>query len=67
MPYRINSKYDCFFNYSSGFVFIVGIVIYLYFLILDYKEQNVYDISKQIWIYGFFILLLGGFFITYKC
>ena len=54
------------FNYSSSIVLLISIILYLYYLILDYKDQEQTERpkSKTIWVYGFFILLILGFFIS---
>jgi len=73
----------CLFSYISNAIFLIGITVFLYYFILDYKEQlkdpndqtNKYIRPQYIrpqyktnWIYGFLILLLSGFFISsYMC
>lgn len=60
-----NSEY--FFSYTSSGVFIIAIVIYLYYLILEYKDPEPNrSISKQIWIWTFFVMLFLGFFLVIK-
>ncbi len=56
---------NCIFGYSSGVIVIVSIITYLYFIILDYKDENYKErpLNKSIWIYGLFLLLLLSFFL----
>ena len=85
---RTNYIDKCLFSYISNAVFLVGITVYLYYFLEDYKDRvklpTSYEtsgpsegpiISDYIrpryitnWIYGFFIMLLVGFFISsYMC
>jgi len=69
MAIDCDSSNDNFFSFSSSITFIISIIIYLYYLILDYKEQNDKNrpVYKKIWIWGFFILLFCGFFLSSYC
>ena len=80
---RSNYIDKCLFSYISNAIFLIGITFYLYFFLVDLKERvkiNTNDSNnnteepymrpryKTMWIYGFFILLLIGFFISsYMC
>jgi len=67
----------CLFSYISNAIFLIGLSCYLYFFLLDYKDrfkinsdksEYVRPQYKTNWIYGFFIMLLFGFFISsYMC
>lgn len=52
-------------NYVAGCIFFVAIAVYLYLLIDDYQTKSVHTRSEQIWIFGYFALLVIGFFVTY--
>lgn len=73
---------DYFFSYLSSFFFIIGLIVYVYYLILEYKEsledqkdrdvQKVREdtesnMSKNMWRWTFLVMLLSGFFISSYC
>lgn len=62
---------ECFFSYTSSIVFIIGIVFYTYYLIIDYKDSNGYreprPTYKMVWMWIFYIMLFCGFFLTNYC
>lgn len=61
---------NCIFNNISAFVFFIGILIYTYFLYLDLDskvEEGIRTKSETIWIWGLYILLFMGFFISIYC
>ena len=53
------------FDYMIGVIFTVGIMIYLYLLIDDRKENTEHSVEEKIWIYIFLCILLIGFFLSY--
>lgn len=54
------------FSYATGFIFLLGIIIYLYLLIIDKLENNSqHTIEENIWIYSFLFILILGFIISY--
>lgn len=53
------------FGYIAGFIFIIGIMIYIYLLIIDTKDNSIHTIEEKIWIILFLILLILGFFLSY--
>jgi undecaprenyl pyrophosphate phosphatase UppP len=54
------------FGYATGFIFLLGIVIYLYLLIMDHLENNnQHSLEETVWIYLFLVILIIGFFISY--
>ncbi len=67
---------DYFFSHLSSFFFIIGITVYVYFMIIEYKEcleNNNQPVpvengeSKNMWRWTFLIMLLSGFFISSYC
>jgi len=52
-------------GYASGFVFLVAIIIYLYMIIVDNLEESTHTKEETIWIYGFLVVLVVGFVISY--
>ena len=48
-------------GYMSGFIFLIAIIIYIYFIIVDNLEQDNHTLEETSWIYGFLVLLLLGF------
>jgi hypothetical protein len=52
-------------GYAAGFVFIVAIIIYLYMLIIDNLEQEKHTTEETAWIYGFLVVLVVGFVVSY--
>lgn len=54
------------FGYATGFIFLVGIMIYLYMIITDYLEDsNQHSIEEKVWIYMFLVILIIGFGLSY--
>jgi hypothetical protein len=55
------------FGYATGFIFLLGIMIYLYLLITDRLEQNSskHSMEENIWIYSFLVVLIIGFIVSY--
>jgi len=54
------------FGYITGFIFLLGIMIYLYLLIVDYLEDpNQHSIEEKVWIYLFLCILVIGFILSY--
>ncbi len=52
-------------GYVAGSVFIVSIIIYIYMLIVDNLEHEKHTTEEISWIYGFFIVLVVGFVVSY--
>jgi hypothetical protein len=54
------------FGYATGFIFLVGIMIYLYILIMDHLENpNQHSIEETVWIYLFLCIMIIGFILSY--
>ena len=54
------------FGYATGFIFILGIVIYLYLLIIDHLEDpNQHTTEETVWIYLFLVIMIIGFGLSY--
>jgi hypothetical protein len=54
------------FGYATGFIFLLGIMIYLYLLITDHLEDpNQHSTEETIWIYMFLCILVIGFMLSY--
>jgi hypothetical protein len=54
------------FGYATGFIFLVGIMIYLYMLIMDHLENpNQHSTEETIWIYLFLCIMIIGFILSY--
>jgi len=54
------------FGYATGFIFLLGIMIYLYLLITDHLEDpNQHTVEETIWIYMFLCILIIGFILSY--
>jgi len=54
------------FRYAIGFVFLLGIMIYMYLLISDHLENtDVHSLEEKIWMYLFLCILIGGFVLSY--
>ena len=61
--------YRNIFGTCSSIIFLVALTIYLYYLIVDYSDPDLIkrDLSKKIWIYGMFLLMILGFFLSSYC
>jgi len=54
------------FGYATGFIFLLGIMIYLYLLIIDYLENPIQHTTEEtIWMYIFLSILVIGFILSY--
>lgn len=54
------------FGYATGFIFLLGIMIYIYLLINDHLENPTqHSTEETIWIYLFLCILVIGFMISY--
>lgn len=54
------------FGYATGFIFLVGIMIYLYMLIMDHLENPTQHSTEEIvWIYLFLCIMIIGFILSY--
>lgn len=54
------------FGYATGFIFLLGIMAYLYLIIIDYLENpDQHSLEEKIWIYSFLIILIIGFILSY--
>ena len=54
------------FGYATGFIFLLGIMIYLYMLIIDHLENpNQHSTEEMIWIYSFLCIMILGFILSY--
>ncbi len=54
------------FGYATGFIFSLGIIIYIYILVMDHLESpNQHSLEEKIWIYSFLIILIIGFILSY--
>ena len=54
------------FGYATGFIFLLGIIIYLYMLITDHLDDpNQHSTEEKVWMYLFLAILIIGFGISY--
>ena len=53
------------FGYATGFIFALGIMIYLYLLITDHLDGSEHSTEEKIWMYLFLVILIIGFLISY--
>lgn len=54
------------FGYSTGFIFLVGITIYLYLLLTEHLENSAqHTYEEKIWIYSFLIIMILGLGLSY--
>jgi nitrate reductase gamma subunit len=54
------------FGYATGFIFLLGIMIYLYLLVIDYLENPTqHSVEESVWIYLFLCILIIGFILSY--
>lgn len=58
---------NCFLSYSASFVFIIGIILYIYNLAIDSQDLEERPFVETLWIYVMFCLLLLGFFLSTFC
>ena len=64
---------NCAFDYVSGTVFLIGIILYIYYLVIYYQEyddpENNYKKNKSevIWVWFMFILLILGLISVSYC
>ncbi len=68
---------DYFFSNISSVIFIVAIIVYIYHMLIDYREsvrngtfddiENNNMISKRMWKWTFLVMLFSGFFISSYC
>jgi hypothetical protein len=52
-------------GYAAAFVFLFGIILYIYMLIVDNLENSEHSTEELAWIYGFLIILTLGFIVSY--
>ena len=52
-------------GYTAAFIFLIGIMLYIYMLIVDNLENAEHSIEESAWIYGFLVILVLGFIISY--
>ena len=52
-------------SYIAGFVFLVGIAVYLFMIISDLRNSEKHTKEEKFWIYFLFVLLVLGFFTSY--
>ena len=58
---------NCAFSYVSSVIFLIGIIVYIYFLVIDSQEEGTRSNSDQVWVWGMFVLLIVGFLISSFC
>lgn len=58
---------NCAFSYISSAIFLIGIIIYIYLLVVDSREEGERSNSDTVWIWGMFVLLITGFLISSYC
>jgi hypothetical protein len=59
----MNTDTATIFNYLINFVFIIGIILYIYQLVVYHRLIDDDDVpyNEQVWIWGLFVLLIFGF------
>ena len=58
---------NCAFSYISSVIFIIGIIAYIYLLVKDSWEEGERSNSDTVWVWGMFVLMIVGFFISSFC
>jgi len=53
------------FRYATGFIFLIGIMIYLYILFGDHLEESTHSTEEKVWIYLYLVVLVLGFALSY--
>lgn len=53
------------FGYANGFIFLIGLMIYIYLLIVDYLDNEKHSTEEKVWIYLFLCILIIGFIVSY--
>lgn len=53
------------FGYITGFIFLLGIAIYLYMLLLNYQNKKEFTHEEKIWVYSFLGIMIIGFILSY--
>ena len=58
--------YRYLFNYSLMFVFLFGIVLYVYTLVIDSQtdDSDKRPVYETVWIWAMFIILILGFLLS---
>lgn len=51
----------------SSVFFIIGILLYIYNLIMEYKDPQPRSPARTVWIWGFLVLLLIGYLACNIC
>lgn len=62
---KMISSFKNILGYAASFTFLIGILIYIYYLILDKFEHDIHTTEEYLWIYSFLIILLTGFIVGY--
>jgi hypothetical protein len=53
------------FNYASSFIFLIGIIIYMYLIIIDHLYPvDKHSVEDLVWIYSMFVILILGFIVS---
>jgi predicted membrane channel-forming protein YqfA (hemolysin III family) len=58
---------NCAFSYISSIIFLIGIIVYIYVLVIDSCEEGTRSNSDTVWVWGMFILLIVGFLVSSYC
>ncbi len=63
---ELKKTFKYILGYATCVVFFIGMSVYLYMFIVDYLEKEKHTKEEQIWIYGFLVVLIIGFVISYN-
>lgn len=53
------------FGYIIGSVFLLGILIYVYLLIIDRNSDTTHSVEETVWIYIFLTVMIIGLSLSY--
>lgn len=66
MSNEIKKSFKYILGYCTCVIFFIGTSVYLYMLITDHLENEKHTKEEKIWMYGFLVILIIGFIISYN-
>lgn len=62
----VKKSFKYILGYCTCIILFIGISIYLYMLIIDHLEHEEHTKEEKIWIYGFLVIMIIGFILSYN-
>lgn len=63
---EVKKSFKYILGYCTCIIFFIGISVYLHMLIIDQLEHEKHTKEEKIWIYGFSVILIVGFILSYN-